>query len=134
MKKKHLLLLLKINNMDSGNLFLCPICGNLPDNEREKFLNELDFKTKHFKKGEWIAQQGDIVKTLYILSKGSVKTEMVSEAGTVLNIETICAPKPLASAFLFAENNKFPVDVIALEDCEIISVSKESIMKQLANN
>jgi CRP-like cAMP-binding protein len=63
-----------------------------------------------------------------------VKAEMVSEAGTVLNIETIHAPNPLAPAFLFAENNKFPVDVVALEDCEIIVVSKDAIKKQFACN
>ena len=120
--------------MDSDKLLLCPICGNIPVNERESFLNELNFRTKNFKKGEWIAQQGDTVNALHILLKGSVKAEMVSEAGTVLNIETIHAPKPLAPAFLFAENNQFPVDVVALEEVEIILVSKESIMKQLACN
>ena len=120
--------------MDSNDLFLCPICRNIPENERETFLETLDFKTKFFKKGECIARQGDTVNALYILLKGSVKTEMVSEAGTVLNIETINAPNPLAPAFLFAENNKFPVDVIALEHCEIITISKASIMKQLACN
>ena len=120
--------------MDTADLSLCPICRNIPVNERETFFNELNFKTKFFKKGEWIAQQGDVVRALYILLKGSVKAEMVSEAGTVLNIETINAPNPLAPAFLFAENNRFPVDVIALERCEIIMISKASIMQQLACN
>jgi CRP-like cAMP-binding protein len=120
--------------MDIEKLSLCPICKNIPVNEREDFLNELNFKTKIFKKGEWIAQQGDVVKSLYILLKGSVKAEMISDSGTVLNIETIYAPNPLAPAFLFAENNQFPVDVVALEDCEIMVISKESVMKQLANN
>jgi len=120
--------------MDAAALLSCPICKNIPDNQRESFLNELNIKTKTFKKGEWIAQQGDTVHALYILLKGSVKTEMISEAGTVLNIETIQAPNPLASAFLFADNNQFPVDVVALEDVEIIMISKETIMKQLATN
>jgi len=120
--------------MDTANLILCPICKNIPVNEQESFLDELKIKTKSFKKGEWIARQGDTVKALYILLKGSVKAEMFSESGTILNIETIHAPNPLAPAFLFAENNQFPVDVIALEDVEIILVSKESIMKQLTHN
>ena len=120
--------------MSIDELFLCPICKNIPIREREAFLNELQFKTKIFKKGEWIAQQGDTVTALYILFKGSVKTEMISESGTVLKIEIIYAPNPLASAFLFAENNQFPVDIVALEDCEIIVVSKETIMKQLSCN
>ena len=120
--------------MDSNDLFLCPICRNIPANEREAFLCTLNYKTKCFKKGECVARQGEPVTALYILQKGSVKAEMISEAGTVLNIETIHAPYPLAPAFLFAENNQFPVDVIALEPCEIISVSKDVIMKLLAEN
>jgi len=120
--------------MNLNDLLLCPICKNIPINERESFLDKLNIKTKTFKKGEWIAQQGDAVKSLYILSKGSVKAEMFSESGTVLNIETIHAPNPLAPAFLFAENNQFPVDVVALEEVEILLISKESITKQLASN
>ena len=59
---------------------------------------------------------------------------MLSESGSILNIETIHAPNPLAPAFLFAENNRFPVDVIALEEVEVVLIFKESIMKQLARN
>lgn len=120
--------------MNVDNLLKCPICAGLQCGERENLLATLDLKTAHYKKGEYIARQGDSVKSLYILQKGSVRTEMISEAGTVLNIETLTAPKPLASAFLFAENNRFPVDVIALEDCELTLIPKKSIMQQLAGN
>ena len=124
----------KIFQMNTDDLLLCPICKNIPVNERDKFFDELKIKTKFYKKGKLIAQQGDTVNSLYILLKGSVKAEMFSESGTILNIETIHAPNPLAPAFLFAENNQFPVDVVALEDVEIVLISKESIIKQLSNN
>ena len=120
--------------MDINDLFLCPICMKIPVGERETFLNELEFKINYFKKGDQIARQGDIVNALYILSKGSAKAEMISDSGAILNIETINAPRPLAPAFLFAENNRFPVDVVALENCEIIFISKASIMQQLTRN
>jgi len=120
--------------MEISDLFLCPVCMNIPVNEREKFLNEITYETKLFKKSEWIAQRGDIVNALYILLKGSVRTEMISNSGTILNIETIHAPNLLAPAFLFAADNRLPIDVIALEVCEIILISKDSIIKQLSCN
>ena len=120
--------------MDAYDLSRCPICRNISVDQRENFLNELNFKVKVYQKGEWIAQQGDVFQSLFILLKGSVKAEMASDSGTILNIETIYAPNPLAPAFLFAKNNRFPVDVVALEDCEIMVVSKETVMKQLACN
>ena len=115
-------------------LFLCPIWKNIPENKREEFLKRFHYSIKHYRKGGFIAYQGDIVDALSILLEGSVKTEMILESGTVMNIETIQAPSPLAPAFLFAENNRFPVDVIALEDCEVMIIPKESVMKQLAAN
>ncbi len=120
--------------MDINDLFQCPICRNIPLQEREAFLELLDYKIKSFKKGDFVARQGDVVDSLYLLLHGSVKTEMISDSGTVLNIETIQAPNPLAPAFLFAENNHFPVDVVALEDSEVVLIPKSSVMKQLATN
>jgi len=116
------------------DLFMSPIFKNVPFNERGDFLDKLKFRLKNYKKGERIADQGDIVDALYILIDGSVKTEMISEAGSILSIETIRAPRPLAPAFLFAENNRFPVDVTALEDCEVMSIPKMEVMKLLSSN
>lgn len=116
------------------NIELCPICGNLPESERATFYQKLKAVTKTYAKDDFIAHQGDTVSSLYLLSKGSVKTEMITESGGVLAVEVIAAPRPLAPAFLFAENNSFPVDVIALEPCEVVLIPKASVMHQLATN
>lgn len=116
------------------NIELCPIYGNIPENEREQFYQLLHATTKSYVKGDLIARQGDTVDSLYMLSKGSVKTEMITESGGILSVETIVSPRPLAPAFLFAENNRFPVDVVALEPCEVVIIPKTSVMQQLATN
>ncbi len=116
------------------NLSLCPICGKLSEEEQTALFSSLDYSTRSFKKGDWVARQGDALSSLYLLSKGRVKTEMITESGTILEVETLSAPTPLASAFLFAENNRFPVDVIALEECEIILIPKSAVMRLLATN
>ena len=115
------------------NLSLCPICGKLSEEEQTALFSSLDYSTRSFKKGDWVARQGDALSSLYLLSKGRVKTEMITESGTILEVETLSAPTPLASAFLFAENNRFPVDVIALEECEIILIPKSAVMRLLAS-
>lgn len=92
-------------------------------------LEGVEYKTKVFKKGDVIARQGASCKGLYILTKGSVQTDMINENGGVLSIEKILAVRPLAPAYIFAEPNIFPVDVIALERCEIIFIPKEDLLK-----
>lgn len=120
--------------INTDKLFLCPIWNKIPENQREGFLKEFYYHVRRYQKGDIIAYQGDDVNALYILLEGRVQAEMILETGNVMDIETIEAPNPLAPAFLFAENNHFPVDVIALEDCQVMIIPRESVLKQLAAN
>lgn len=113
-------------------LFFCSTCKEKFPEELAKINCTIEHTVKHYKKGEYIAYQNDKISFLYMLVKGGVQTEIVSDSGFTLPIEKIKAPYPLAAAFLFADNNKFPVDVIATEECELILITKESVEKQIA--
>ncbi len=113
-------------------LFFCTMCKDKSPEEIAQIKCTIPHSIKSYKKGEYVAYQGDEVTCLHMLSKGKVKTEIVSDPGLTLHVEEIKAPYPLAATFLFAENNCFPVDVIALEESEIILIKKDSIEKQMA--
>lgn len=118
--------------MNKDLLFFCSMCRDKAPEEIEKLHCTIDHKIKSYKRGEVIASQGDRMNNLYMLSKGRVKTEIISESGLSISVDEITAPYPLAAAFLFAESNRFPVEVTALEECEIILISKQAIEKQMA--
>lgn len=111
------------------DLSQCPMWEDITPEQQEELFKELIYKLKEYKKGDLIARQGDACKHLYLLVKGSVKTEMITETGGLLTIEKINAVRPLASAFLFAENNTFPVDVTATEDSVVIMIPKDEVMR-----
>jgi len=117
--------------MNSNLLFFSAIFNEKSHEGTSEIECTIEHKVKSYKRGEYIACQGDRIVYLYILSKGKVKTEIVSDSGLTVSVEEILAPYPLAAAFIFADNNRFPVDVIAVEDCEVILVSKESVEKQI---
>jgi len=121
-------------NMKKVDLTSCPICSKLAIENQEEFLLNLKYTIQTFSKSEMIVRQGDICDALYMLTQGSVKTEMITENGSLLGIEIIKAPRPLAPAFLFSDNNRFPVDVTALEDVEIMRIPKEEIMRLMMTN
>lgn len=54
---------------------------------------------------------------------------MITENGNIMGIEIIKAPRPLAPAFLFSSNNRFPVDVITLEEVEILRIPKNEVVR-----
>ncbi len=124
MKSSVLEFFCKADNKNNG------LCKNVLTNTKTDICNnEVE---KHYKKGEHIAFQNDKVSSLYMLTKGKVRTEIISRSGFALPIEEIKAPAPLAAAFLFATDNRFPVDVVAMEECDVVIISRLDIEKKMA--
>ncbi|MEA3461721.1 MAG: Crp/Fnr family transcriptional regulator, partial [Bacteroidota bacterium] len=78
-----------------------------------------------------IAQAGDEVRSLHILLQGSVKGEMVDFTGKVIKIEDIFPNRPLAPAFLFGHQNKYPVNITAGEDAILLSIPRDRFLIML---
>ncbi len=103
----------------------------MADNE---FPADMQYYIKFFEKNKLIYRQDDLCDALNILMSGSVKTEMITENGNLLGIDIITAPRPLAPAFLFSGNNRFPVNVTAIEDIEILSIPKNEVLRLMTSN
>lgn len=84
-----------------------------------------------YKSSDFIAMQGEAYRSLFILCSGSVRTQMVNAEGKQLTIETLKAPELLAPAFVFSSENRFPVNIEAKEDCEILIVNKNAFLEFL---
>ena len=113
-------------------LFFCTLCKNKSPEEIERIKCTIPHTVKLYKRGESIAFYGEQISHLMMLIKGKVKTEIVSASGLTLPIEEIVAPYPLAASFLFADIDHLPVQIVALEKCEVIFISKEAIERQIA--
>ena len=120
--------------MKKIDLSAFPVCSKIKIDNEETFLEDLKYSVKAYPKNELIIRQGDVCDALYMLMLGSVKTEMITENGNILGIEIIKAPRPLAPAFLFSDNNRFPVDVTTLEEVEIMKIPKAEIMRLMITN
>jgi CRP-like cAMP-binding protein len=81
-----------------------------------------------------MAIQGDEVKKLMILLEGSARGEMTDSEGRTVKIEDVAAPRPLAGAFLFGSENRYPVDVFANGPVKVLIVYREEFLKLLRLN
>ena len=97
-------------------------------------LEEISFHTRSYKKGEILARQGDVCNRLVILTKGSVRGEMIDYSGRLIKVEDITAPKAIAPLFLFCEQNRYPVEVTANEPTEVIELPKPSVLSLFRKN
>ncbi|MBK7133812.1 MAG: Crp/Fnr family transcriptional regulator [Bacteroidales bacterium] len=120
--------------MDYSVLTSSPLFKGLDISAIELLISEVSHKIRNFKAGTLVSQSGDPVISLMIVVSGIVKGEMVDYAGRVIKIEDIPAPGALASAFMFGNNNRFPVNVICNTDTEILVIDKSDFLKLLMNN
>jgi CRP/FNR family transcriptional regulator, dissimilatory nitrate respiration regulator len=120
--------------MNNKELSQCPICNGLDIKDEESFLDDIKCSTKLYPPNQQIINQGDVCDYLCVLLSGSVKTEMITDNGNLLQIEVIKAPRPLAPAFLFSDNNTFPVNVTTLQETEVMKIPKAEIMRLMMTN
>lgn len=106
-------------NITAGPLFI-----GLTNEDAITILERCTTVIKVYAKGEYIVRQGDPVVQLLLPVSGFVRTEMITKEGNVVEIDFIEALRPLAPAFLFADRNMFPVDVIAAEDTTVYVIDR----------
>jgi len=84
-----------------------PLFRNVSAGELRKDFEGLTYKVKNYTKGEILAHQGDVCNKLVILTKGSVRGEMIDESGRLIKIEDIAAPRALAPLFFSVQPTVF---------------------------
>jgi CRP/FNR family transcriptional regulator, dissimilatory nitrate respiration regulator len=112
----------------------CPLFNKLSGADIEDILKAIPFRTRKYPAGSMIAQSGEVVISLMIVLSGTVKGEMTDYSGRVIKIEDIPAPGALASAFLFGNRNRYPVNVVSVSDADIMIIDKSEFLRLLMRN
>jgi len=76
----------------------------------------------------------EICENLIIVLEGSVKGEMVDSSGKTIKIEDIPAPRMLAAAFLFGNQNRYPVNIVANEEVKLLYIPRDEVLRLLQLN
>lgn len=106
-----------------------PLFNGHTDDELNDLLLKIVYQRKSYLKNSLVVSQGEVCDRLLILTEGSVKGEMMSQAGKSLKIEDMEAPSVLASAFIFGRKNVFPVNINTSSDVKLIVIPKNELLK-----
>ena len=110
----------------------CNLFRDLKAGQIENLLAQVTFQVKKYSKGDVVVLSGTKLEGLKIVAEGSVKGEMTDFSGKVIKIEDIESPRCLAPAFLFGNNNWYPVDILANNKVTIISIPQHDFIKLLS--
>jgi CRP/FNR family transcriptional regulator, dissimilatory nitrate respiration regulator len=107
---------------------------NIEEEELYALLEKVHYQVKSYSTGDVVVYSGDECNELQIVLEGSVRGEMMDMAGRVLKIEDIGVSRPLAVAFLFGQNNRYPVTVTANDQVKLLVFPRESVLKMMQLN
>ena len=107
------------------------VFNNIDEETIKNILEKTRYEIRNYSPNESIAFRGDEVKGLYIILKGILITEMLTEEGNVIKIEELVPSDVIASAFIFGKKNSFPVDLTAKDEVEILYVERKEFLKLL---
>lgn len=122
------------NGHASNQISYCPLFKGLTQSEHDQFLDRHVKEVLTYKKGENIVMQGDPINFVMLLIHGSIRTEMITMEGNVLDIDILEGVVPLAPSFIYGIKSNYPFDIIAVESCIILKISKSAWLDEMASN
>ena len=108
-----------------------PLFAGLKDSDLDELLSALH-RRRVYPPGKTIMNAGDAVQSLVVLVVGRVETRMGGDEGREVVIDRLTAPCLLAPAFLFASDNRLPVDVMAIEESTVWTLNHEGFVRFMA--
>ena len=114
-----------------SKLKFCNLFDGLDETEIESLVSKVVYRVKKYGKDDIIALSGDSIISQLLVVEGAVKGEMIDFTGRTIKIEDIESPRLLAPAFMFGDNNNFPVNIVANNEVVILSFSRDEFLKLL---
>lgn len=109
-------------------LSTCKLFADLSSEEIEQLLDEIEYKIIDYNRHEVFAISGMAVQNMDIVLAGSMTTKMISPSGKEVIIGHLYPGFIVASAFLFSDDNHYPVNVETDSETTILRISKESLV------
>ncbi len=107
----------------------CKLFKNIKPEDIQTLLSAVHYRVLKYEKHQLIEYQSAPCDKLLILTKGVVIAEMTKLSGSSVKISELHAPESLASAFLFGDEQFYPVDITAQEEVTILRIPKSSVLK-----
>lgn len=110
------------------------IFNGLNDIQLEKILTSLVYRVRQYAAGETIMQRGDQVDSFMAVIDGELIGEMQVAGSNDLRIEHIKKGQLVASAILFSEGKKLPVNLIARQESRLLYIHRQDFLHLLKSN
>lgn len=111
----------------------CPLFHHIDNEDIEKLLKALHPQKMKADKKQVLFMEGDPAKAIGIVLKGSIQIIRNDFYGNQTIVDRLYPPAIFAETFVCADVPAFPVNIEAVEDCEILLIDIQSILQNQTN-
>jgi CRP-like cAMP-binding protein len=108
--------------------------SGLSEEEIEGFIGSVNYRLRFFPAGKLAALMGEEITSVMIVLSGSMRGEMVDLSGRIIKIEDVYPPHTLAAAFIYGTGARYPVNVIANTDAEVLIINRDDYLTLMKND
>jgi CRP/FNR family transcriptional regulator, dissimilatory nitrate respiration regulator len=108
-----------------------PIFRGIGEEDIYNLITGANCKFRTYNEGAVVALRNEDIHSLMIVLSGEVRGEMVDLSGKIIKIEDIKAPMALAAAFIFGPGSRFPVNIVANVNTDLLVIDKSDFMTMM---
>ncbi|MBX9137869.1 MULTISPECIES: Crp/Fnr family transcriptional regulator [unclassified Clostridium] len=113
-----------IKTIKKNQLFI-----GLSDESIRNVLREIKYYIKTYSKGEIIAHEDDECKSLALVLFGTVEIQRLYSNGKYIVLSRLLQGDVFGEALVFSKSKTYPATVIALNECKVLFINKEDVLK-----
>lgn len=108
-------------------LMRCPLMKGLTQNEIMDLMHKIRYRIVRYEKGTTFATAGDTCLHADIVLTGELTASIIAPSGRVVQMNLQHAGNMVAPAFLFANDNHYPVTVKATQDTTVFRLMPDAM-------
>lgn len=111
-----------------------PLFSGLTESEIETVIESVNYRSRFYPAGAVVVIAGEEISSVMVVMSGSVRGEMTDLTGKTIKIEDVYPPQALAAAFMYGKEARYPVNVIANIDAELLIINKSEFLTLMNND
>ena len=106
-----------------------PIFKGVNEERLKKIFNKIDYKIIDYINGETVFTEFNFKSSMGIILNGMVEVQKIHYSGKVIILNRMAKGELLGVSALFNNKNYYPVRIIAKNNCKILFISEEELLK-----
>lgn len=107
----------------------CILMKGFSDEIIKETLESVNYTINTFSKGEIIAVEDSYCSSIGIVIKGGVEVQKIYASGKTITMSNLEVGNIFGEVIIFSNKSAYPATIVASNNCQIMYISKENILK-----